>query len=477
MPLNKAAWDAFAVSCGERLRELEAQRAEFQALIDAGTGQALAVIQENVSPHVAAITAQIETLQILIALAEDKIAAIIGGGVGADQVSETATRVFLTPEQRALIGPMAEALLTAVRGPVTATDGNIPLFDGSPYKVKDSGRSISTIGSLARSARTANTALAKADNGTLIDITSGTFTQTFAAAAGLGDGWHCHIRNSGSGDITLDPDGAETIDGLASFIMYPGECRLIMCTGAAFHSVVVNAFFKTFTASGNFVKPPGYGGFGGMAWGGGGGGGSGGGSRGGGGGGGSGLPFEIGHAVFGSAGTSTPVQIGSGGAGASSGAAGGSGGTTTLGSIISVFGGGGAGTGPTAGGGGGGIFSSGATNGVGGGPFGGVSGTPQSIYGGGYLGAASVLGGGGGGSTSSDATAGGLSVFGGGGGGGAGSSMFAGGASSIGGKGGSGKDATNGEDGYAPAGGGGATRAGAKGGDGARGELRIWGII
>jgi len=125
-------------------------------------------------------------------------------------------------------------------------------------------------GTVRRSARTENTILGAADRGKLIDITSGTFSQTFTAAATLGDGWWCYIRNSGTGDITLDPDGAETIDGLAAYIMYPGECRLVQCTGVAFFSVVVTPFRRAFTATGTFVKPPGYLKFQGYLWGGGG---------------------------------------------------------------------------------------------------------------------------------------------------------------------------------------------------------------
>lgn len=117
---------------------------------------------------------------------------------------------------------------------------------------------ISVLSGIFRDARTSATPLGEPDKGKLIDITSGTFTQTFDACATLGDGWFVYLKNSGTGDITLDPAGSETIDGLTSYIMYPGEVRLVQCDGVALRSIVVNAFSKTFTTSGPFTKPPGY---------------------------------------------------------------------------------------------------------------------------------------------------------------------------------------------------------------------------
>lgn len=112
-----------------------------------------------------------------------------------------------------------------------------------------------------RAARTANTVLDAAINGSFVDITAGTFTQTFVACATLGSGWFVILRNSGTGDITLDPNGAELIDGLTSYIMYPGEARLIICDGAQLRSFVLSAFYREFPASASFPKPPGYTGF------------------------------------------------------------------------------------------------------------------------------------------------------------------------------------------------------------------------
>lgn len=281
-----------------------------------------------------------------------------------------------------------------------------------------------------RSARTSNTVLAGSDLGKLIDITSGTFTQTFTAAATLGGNWFCHIRNSGTGDITLDPNGSELIDGLTSYIMYPGETRLVTCDGTGFYTMVLKSFYKVFTATGTFVKPPGYEMFSGIKWGAGGGGDNGFGGCGGG-----CSQFDFPASVIGA---SQSVTIGGGGA------AGAKGGDTTF-----IF--------TTQGGGRGGVYTEGGSaygTSLTAAPFPNdavsvaVNTSPPiyGFYGGGNdIGTNSfrhsVYGG-----ASGGASAAGTSIFGGAGGVGSG-------------------------DGTAPGGGGGSTGAGA------RGELRIWGVL
>lgn len=132
---------------------------------------------------------------------------------------------------------------------------------------------LSVVGTLVRSARTSNTILAAADQSTFVDVTTGGFTQTFTAAATLGSGWWCVYRNNSTTDVTLDP--SENIDGLSSFVMYPGEARMVQTDGSNFYTVLLAGFTKTFTSSGTFTKPPGYADFGVFVQGPGGGGGSG----------------------------------------------------------------------------------------------------------------------------------------------------------------------------------------------------------
>ena len=353
---------------------------------------------------------------------------------------------------------------------------------------------------IIRVERTSNTILDGTNRSNLIDITSGTFTQTFTAAATLGSGWFCYIQNSGTGDITLDPNASETIDGLTSYIMYPGEIRLVQCDGSAFRTIVLKRFTRTFTASGTFTTPPGYSAFEGLMWGGGGSGGAGGtdGAQGTGGGGGGCTPFNISSSSFG---TTESITIGSGGSavvGSATPTLGNAGGNSTIGSLITAYGGGGGsgvGNGTRSGGSGGGLLGAGITgnlNSVRGGlPSDNTSsGFPINLgFGGGHsvisdttTGADAVYGGGGGGTASvSIAYRAGNSMYGGGGGGATGNTgTNTGGSSTFGGAGGNGAPLLtwlNGTDGTAPAGAGGGTRSTGTSGAGARGELRIWGVI
>jgi hypothetical protein len=318
------------------------------------------------------------------------------------------------------------------------------------------------------------------DVGKLVSITTGTGTLAFTAAATLGANFKTTVVNAGTGNVTLDPNSSETIDGLANWVLYPGGAVDIYCDGSGFRSVLVTPMTVTFNASGTFTKP-------GPAsiievecWGAGASGGRGTTSVAGGGGGGGGYNTQNFPAA--SVGETETVTIGTGGAtqtGAST--TGNPGGTTTFGSLVSAFGGGGGGGGVNGlGGGGGGQQTGGSSGTISGNPGqpritgdGALMGAGQSI------GAAGIAGyfhgGGGGGGDAATGGAGGASVYGGGGGGGGGDTTAggAGGASSFGGAGGAGATASNvGTDGTQPGGGGGGTET-ANSGAGANGRVRV----
>lgn len=99
-----------------------------------------------------------------------------------------------------------------------------------------------------RAITTTDTAIAS-DRGKLLSC-SGTFTLSFTAAATLGDGWFCIVRNTGTGNITLDPNSTETIDGLTTGIVYPGFAFLVVCTGSVFHAQKLAGFRREVLTSG-----------------------------------------------------------------------------------------------------------------------------------------------------------------------------------------------------------------------------------
>lgn len=180
--------------------------------------------------------------------------------------------------------------------------------------------------------RTSNTIFAAADNAKLIDYTTGSFTQTFTAAATLGDGWHIYLRNLSADDVTLDPNASETIDGLTSGVIKPGMAILVACDGSNFSAVRVGpaTTMEVLTAGTSWTAPLGVRSVKVTLVGGGGGGGSGTGSGGGAySGGGSGASITARFPVV--PGTAYTYAIGAGGAGGTYGPADGSaGGNTTF---------------------------------------------------------------------------------------------------------------------------------------------------
>ncbi|KAI94105.1 hypothetical protein T281_12890 [Rhodomicrobium udaipurense JA643] len=115
--LTLAFWNAALGSVGARLRAAEAVRADFEALINTGTGQALAVISANVEPQLATLTAAINQLKADVAEAEDAIATLIGGAVPMEIVTGLAAALNTKATQADLA-----ALATTVAAKATQAD-------------------------------------------------------------------------------------------------------------------------------------------------------------------------------------------------------------------------------------------------------------------------------------------------------------------------------------------------------------------
>jgi len=91
-----------------------------------------------------------------------------------------------------------------------------------------------------------------ADRARLINWTGGAGTFDLTAAATLAADWFCLVRNSGSGDLTIDPNGAELIDAAATITLPPLSSTIVVCDGSAFVTVgnSVNTLLASTTAAG-----------------------------------------------------------------------------------------------------------------------------------------------------------------------------------------------------------------------------------
>ena len=64
---------------------------------------------------------------------------------------------------------------------------------------------------------------------------SGTFALT--AAPTLGADWFVQVRNNGSGDLTIDPNSSETINGQATLLLSPGDSAIVITDGFQFWTI------------------------------------------------------------------------------------------------------------------------------------------------------------------------------------------------------------------------------------------------
>ena len=186
-------------------------------------------------------------------------ALVVGGGAGAAPASiTTGTGVVTalgvnTGSAGAFV--VNGELIPAANGGTgltsPGTGGNFLQSNGTGWVSSAITPSIS----LVVSSRTSNTILSSGDTSTLINVTSGTFTQTLSAVSSLPSGWYCYYRNTGTGVVTLDPNGSELIGGVTTAVCNPGDIWLIQSTGTAFllnrlvgnNSVVYTSGTNTFT--------------------------------------------------------------------------------------------------------------------------------------------------------------------------------------------------------------------------------------
>ena len=82
----------------------------------------------------------------------------------------------------------------------------------------------------AVSTHSANYTILASDRGKLLDA-SNTITLTLLAATSAGSGFALVIRNAGSGVVTIDGDGSETINGSTTLTLQVGGWAILECDG------------------------------------------------------------------------------------------------------------------------------------------------------------------------------------------------------------------------------------------------------
>tara|TARA_R110001592_G_scaffold273237_3_gene540103 strand:- start:2242 stop:3537 length:1296 start_codon:yes stop_codon:yes gene_type:complete len=134
-------------------------------------------------------------------------------------------------------------------GITLSSDGTSLLLDGTAVGGFDSDFTIY--------ARGANYTIVAGDAGKIISHESGDVTFTFTAAATLGAGWHCWVKNrAGAADVTtFDFNGSENLDGRGDGKLFTGESIHVYCDGSNFHSVDRTIMWAGNTATDYYAQP------------------------------------------------------------------------------------------------------------------------------------------------------------------------------------------------------------------------------
>ena len=82
-----------------------------------------------------------------------------------------------------------------------------------------------------------NYAVGLPDRASVINWTGGAGTITLPSAVTAGNDWFFLVRNSGTGAVTMDTPGGETINGDSSIYFNPGDSAFVICDGADFYTV------------------------------------------------------------------------------------------------------------------------------------------------------------------------------------------------------------------------------------------------
>jgi hypothetical protein len=75
--------------------------------------------------------------------------------------------------------------------------------------------------------------------------TGGAGTLALDPAATLGDNWFMVVKNNGSGTLTINPNGSETVDGATTAALGVNDACFLICSGSAFYTVGLGRSIST----------------------------------------------------------------------------------------------------------------------------------------------------------------------------------------------------------------------------------------
>ena len=164
------------------------------------------------------------------------------GEDGPLPVSAGGTGATTEPEARAALGVPGLADTNLFSGQntfngIVSVGGLLSANEGLTVQGPFVSEETSSLGgpSVAYAAKTGTYTATATD--CVVNCTSGTFTVALPAAAGAGAGRLYVVKNSGAGTITVDGDGAETIDGAATATVAAGAAVRLVCTGSAWITI------------------------------------------------------------------------------------------------------------------------------------------------------------------------------------------------------------------------------------------------
>lgn len=157
-----------------------------------------------------------------------KLYVVLNGTTGGQSIrfkTSAGTGITLANGQRALLYCDGTNVTNAIGLPPLSGTGS-------------NGSVLSSLGALGADTQAKSSAytVVEGDRGDVLFCTS-TFTLSLTAAATLGDGFSFGLVNTGTGSITIDPNGAETIDGAATKVLAPNQSCIVITDGTLWRTV------------------------------------------------------------------------------------------------------------------------------------------------------------------------------------------------------------------------------------------------